>query len=145
MTMKVTLTDAQRIQAAAAKFVGIDLPVKTSYLLARTVLEITTHLQAFQETRTKLAKKYCKLDEKGDPQSEPIEGSAGMQKLSFKTPADEETFIEKVSKLGEEEVELTLRNKLALKAFDDPNTEDKTVIPWDLLGGLMPILEDIEE
>ena len=145
MTMKVTLTDAQRIQAAAAKFVGIDLPVRTSYLLARTDLEITTHLQAFQETRTKLAKKYCKLDEKGDPQSEPIEGSAGMQKLSFKTPGDEEKFVAQVSKLGEEEVELKLRNKLSLSAFQDPNTEDETVIPWDILGGLMPILEDIEE
>ena len=145
MTMKVTLTEAQMVQAAAAEFVGIDLPVRTSYLLARTVLEITNHLQAFQGERTKQAVKYCKLDEQGNPKTEPIEGAPGSNKLVFKTPKDEEAFIKEVSKLGEEEVELTLRKKLSLKAFDDPNTEDKTVIPWDLLGGLMPILEDIEE
>jgi len=145
MTMKVTLTDAQRIQAAAAKFVGIDLPVRTSYLLARTVLEITTHLEAFQTTRTKLAVKHCKLDERGNPESTEMEGAPGMRKLVFKSPNDEEIFVKEVSALGEEEVELTLRNKLPLSAFQNPNSDDETVLPWDLLGGLMTILEDIEE
>ena len=145
MAMKVTLTDAQRIQAAAAKFVGIDLPVRTSYLLARTVLEITTHLEAFQTTRAKLAKKYCELDEQGNPKSEAMENNPGMQKLVFKAPEDEAAFVEQISVLGEEKVELKLRNPLKLSAFQNPNSEDETVLPWDLLGGLMPILEDIEE
>ena len=145
MTMKVTLTEAQMIQAAAAKFTGIDLPVKTSYLLARTVLEITTELQAFQGERTKLAVKYCELDEQGNPKSEEMEGAPGMKKLVFKTPKDEEAFIKQVSELGEEPIELKLRNPLKLDAFQNPNSEDETVIPWDLLAGLMPILEDIEE
>lgn len=145
MTMKVTLTDAQRIQAAASKFAGIDLPVRTSYLFARTVMEITTALEAFQTTRTKLAKKYCELDERGNPQSEDMEGAPGMKKLVFKSPKDEEAFVKEVSELGEEQVELKLRNKLPLSAFQNPNSEDETVLPWDLLGGLMPILEDIEE
>ena len=145
MTMKVTLSEAQRIQAAAAKFVGIDLPVRTSYLLARTVLEITTHLEAFQTTRSKLAVKYCELDEQGNPKSEAMEGSAGMQKLVFKSPDDEGLFIEQVSELGEEQVELKLRNPLSLEAFQNPNSDDKTVLPWDLLGGLMPILAEMEE
>jgi len=145
MTMKVTLTEAQMIQAAAAKFVGIDLPVRTSYVLARTVLEITTELKAFQEQRTKLAVKYCELDEKGNPKSEPVEGMPGSSKLVFKEPKDEEAFIKQVSELGEEPIELKLREPLKLSAFQNPNSEDETVIPWDLLAGLMPILEDIEE
>jgi len=145
MTMKVTLNEAQRIQAAAAKFVGIDLPVKTSYFLARTVLEITTALEAFQKTRVELAKKCCKLDGQGNPMSEEMEGKPGMKKLVFKTPKDEESFVAQISELGEEPIELKLRNPLSLEAFQNPNSEDETVLPWDLLGGLMPILEEIKE
>ena len=144
MTMKVTLTEAQMIQAAAAKFTGIDLPVRTSYVLARTVLEITTELKAFQEQRTKLAVKYCELDEQGNPKNEPVEGMPGSNKLVFKTTKDEEAFIKQVSELGEEPIELKLREPLKLDAFQNPNSEDETVLPWDLLAGLMPILEEIE-
>jgi len=145
MTMKVTLTEAQMIQAAAAKFVGIDLPVQTSYLLARTVLEITTELQAFQGERTKLAVKYCELDEQGNPKSKPVEGAPGSGEYIFKDDAAKDLFIMQVSELGEEPIELKLRNPLKLSAFQNPNSEDETVLPWDLLAGLMPILEEIEE
>jgi len=145
MTMNVTLTEAQMIQAAAAKFVGIDLPVKTSYLLARTVLEITAELKAFQEQRTKLAVKYCELDEQGNPKNKPVEGVPGSNELVFKDDAAKDAFIMQVSELGEEPIELKLRNPLKLAAFQNPNSEDETVLPWDLLGGLMPILEEIEE
>jgi len=144
MTMNVTLTEAQMIQAAAAKFVGIDLPVKTSYLLARTVLEITAELKAFQEQRTKLAVKYCELDEQGNPKNKPVEGVPGSNELVFKDDAAKDAFIMQVSELGEEPIELKLRNPLKLAAFQNPNSEDETVLPWDLLAGLMPILEDIE-
>jgi len=144
MTMKVTLTEAQMIQAAAAKFTGIDLPVQTSYLLARTVLEITTELQAFQGERTKLAVKYCELDEQGNPKSKPVEGVPGSNELVFKDDKARDAFIKAVSTLGEEPIELKLRKPLALSAFQNPNSEEKTVLPWDLLAGLMPILEEIE-
>jgi len=144
MGMKVTLTEAQMIQAAAAKFVGIDLPVQTSYLLARTVLEITTELQAFQGERTKLAVKYCELDERGNPKNRPVEGVPGSNELVFKDDKSKDAFIKQVSELGEEPIELKLRKPLALSAFQNPNSEDETVLPWDLLAGLMPILEEIE-
>jgi hypothetical protein len=144
MTMKVTLTQAQMIQAAAAKFTGIDLPVQTSYLLARTVLEITTELQAFQGERTKLAVKYCELDEQGNPKSKPSVDNPGTHELVFKDDKARDAFIKAVSELGEEPIELKLRKPLALSAFQNPNSEEKTVLPWDLLAGLMPILEEIE-
>ena len=99
--MKVTLTEAQMIQAAAAKFVGIDLPVQTSYLLARTVLEITTELQAFQGERTKLAVKYCELDEQGNPKNKPVEGVPGSNELVFKDDKARDAFIKQVSELGD--------------------------------------------
>jgi len=145
MTMKVTLTEAQRIQYAASKFVGIDLPVKTSYLLARTVGEITVELEAFQAQRSKLAVKYCELDERGNPKTKPSAENPGANELVFKDDKSRDAFIEQVSTLGQEPVELKLRNPLPLSAFQNPNTEGETVLPWDLLGGLMPILEEIEE
>jgi len=145
MTMKVTLNEAQRIQAAVSKFTGIKLPVKTSYLLARTVLEISAELEAFQGERTKLALRYCELDERGNPKSEPIEGAPGMTQLVFKDDESREAFIKQVSELGEEPIELKLRKPLALSAFQDPNTKDETVLPWDALAGLMPIMEELNE
>ena len=141
--MKVTLTQAQMIQAAVAKFTGVNLPVKTSYLLARTVLEITAYLEAFQGERMKLAKKHCQLDERGNPKTEETV-PAGMTQLVFKDDKARDAFVAGVSELGNEEVELNLRNKLSLEAFSDPNTEDETVIPWDVLAGLMSIIEEQE-
>ena len=135
--MKVTLTQAQMIQAAVAKFTGVNLPVKTSYLLARTVLEITACLEAFQGERMKLAKKYCQLDERGNPKTEETV-------LVFKDDKARDAFVAGVSELGNEEVELKLKKKLSLEAFSDPNTEDETVIPWDVLAGLMSIIEEQE-
>ena len=144
MTMKVTLTEAQRIQFAASKFVGIDLPVRTSYLLARTVGEITAELEAFQAQRSKQAVKYCELDEQGNPKTKPSVDNPGTQELVFKDDKSRDAFIKEVSTLGEEPIELKLRNPLKLSDFQNPNSEEKTVLPWDLLAGLMPILEEIE-
>jgi len=144
MGMKVTLNEAQRIQAAAGKFTGIDLPVRTSYLLARTVIEVSQALEAFQGERMKQAKKYCELDEQGNPKMEPMPGAPGMQTFVFKSEKAKESFVTAVATLGEEPIELKLREPLSLEAFQNPNSDDKTVLPWDLLGGLMPILAEIE-
>ena len=92
-----------------------------------------------------MAKKYCELDEQGNPKSEEMKDQPGMKKLVFKTPKDEEAFVSQISELGEEPIELKLRNPLSLEAFQNPNSEDETVLPWDLLGGLMPILEEMKE
>jgi len=141
--MKVTLTQAQGIQAAVAKFTGINLPVRTSYELARVVMEISPHLEVYQGERQKLAKKHCELDEKGNPKT--IEVAPGMGQYVFKSDEAKEVYIAGVAEIGKQEVKISLREKLSLEKFKDPNSEDETVIPWDALAGLLPIIEEPKE
>jgi len=138
--MKVTLTQAQGIQAAAGKFTGLSLPVRTSYELARAVMEIGPYLEVYQSERMKLATQYCPLDERGNPKTEEV--ATGVTQLVFKDPEAREKFVAGVAELGKQEVKLTLREKLSLEKFKDPNSKDETVIPWDALAGLMPIIEE---
>jgi len=141
--MKVTLMEAQGIQAAAAKFTGLNLPVTTSWAIAQTVMEITPHLELFQTERLKLAKQCCDLDEKGNPRT--IQMSPTMGQFVFKDDAARDKYVAGVKTIGDQKITISLKKKLDLEAFKDPNSGDEVVIPWDALAGLLPIIEEPKE
>jgi len=144
MGLKMTLTEAQILQSAAAKLTGINIKRVTGFVVATAVGDVLGPLEKFQGERDKAAKDYCKLDDKGAPQTEEIVGRPGQRKLVFKSAAAEAKFTDEISELGNAVIEISVKKRLPLDAFQDPRSEDETCLPWDVLFGLRPILEQID-
>ena len=64
--MKLTLGDARGIMAGLPEVMKEKLPMKTSYWFARTIRELSDHMQDMEEVRKKLVEKYAAKDKKGN-------------------------------------------------------------------------------
>lgn len=136
--MKVKLGEVRGILESIGKCVDVGIPVKTGYWLARTVNELQPSMKAFEEQRMRLAKRFAELGEDGNVQTDEL------KQLVFKDDKARDDFMAEVAELGKEDVTITM-DPIALEKFDDPNTSGETVVAWNVMAGLLPLIKEPEK
>ena len=149
--MKVKLGEVRGMLESIGKCVNVGLPTKVAYWLARTVNELQPSMTTFEEQRMRLAKRFAELGEDGnvktDDQKQLIfkndDGTESSEDPQGKSKAKED-FMAEVAELGKEDVTITM-DPIALEKFDDPNTSGETVVAWNVMAGLLPLIKEPEK
>ena len=108
--MKLTLGDARGIVVGLPEVMREKLPTKTGYWFARTLRELSDHVQDLEKAREKLvdrlAKKYTK--DKRDPKTNELIEAKGKPVVVNRQYVfeDQEKWDEEFKKLSDQEIEI---------------------------------------
>ena len=106
--MKFNLNEVMAMQAGLDVILGKELPVKTSYWLARFLDKVGVEFKAMEAARIKLIEKYAKKDKDGKPMMKKVK--KGEQPKEFDLTDDNmKKFQAEYGELGQEEFEIDFK------------------------------------
>ena len=120
--MEIRLGDALAAFAVLNKVIDREIPIKTAYWLGRAATQIESEVRTFEAARMKAVKKYCELDEEGNPISED-----DHYKIT-----DTEGFNKEYQELLDEKFEIKFE-PISIDAFGDVSITPREVIALGVL------------
>lgn len=115
--MKITLNEVRVMQAGLDVILAKELPVKTSYWLARFLDKVGVEYKAMETARMKLVEKYAKKDKDGKPVMKEDKNGKQLQEYDL-TKTNMEKFQTEFADLGKEEFEIDF-NPIKLDQLGD--------------------------
>jgi len=101
--VKFTLNEVMGMQAGLDVILAKELPVKTSYWLARFLDKIGVEYKAMEAARNKLIEKYAKKDKDGKPAMKKVKDKPDQYDL---TNENMKKFQDEFTELGKTEFEI---------------------------------------
>jgi len=105
--MRFSLNEVMTMQAGLDVILAKELPIKTSYWLARFLDKIGVEFKAMDKARIKLIEKYAKKDKDGKPMMKKVKDDK-PQEYDL-TPANMKKFQAEYADLGKEEFEVDFK------------------------------------
>ena len=122
--MKFNLNEVQRMQAGLDVILGKELPVRTSYWLARFLDKVGAEFKAMETARVKLVERFAKKDKDGNPVMKKDKDGKPLNEYDL-DKASMEKFQKEFAELGKEEFEINLK---AIKLSDLGDIKLKPIV-----------------
>ena len=106
--MKFTLNEVMTMQKGLDVLLAKELPVKTSYWLARFLDKIGSEFKAMESARVKLVEKYATKDKDGKPVMKKDKDGKPLNEYDL-DKASMEKFQTEFAELGKEEFEIDFK------------------------------------
>jgi len=106
--MKFNLNEVMAMQSGLDVILAKELPVKTSYWLARFLDKIGVEFKAMDKVRIKLIEKYAKKDKDGKPMMKKVEKGEQPKEYDL-TDTNMKKFQAEYGELGKEEFEIDFK------------------------------------
>ena len=114
--MKLTLGEVRSMAPGLNAILGMDLPAKPAYWLARFLNRFTSEMKAMEKARLQLVKKYVKKDKNGKLLRKKDEKGKDLNQYDF-TNENMEKFSEEFDKVLDIEVKVDF-NPIKLADLD---------------------------
>lgn len=115
--MKFNLNEVMAMQTGLDVILAKELPVKTSYWLARFLDKVGVEFKAMEKARVKLIEKYAKKDKDGRPMMKKVKKGERPKEYDL-TDGNMKKFQAEYGELGKEEFEIDF-NPIKLEQLGD--------------------------